>query len=95
MLPESLQAYVTVKDMAVRKKRLQALSHWSDVYSIEQIQEATALLGRDTAVTRVTAVLGMKYGSRDLPVTWEETLSPPGTRSDDSLERYDQLVGVS
>ena len=86
---------MTVKDLAERKERLQALSHWSGVYTIEQIQEAIALLGQDTAVDRITAVLGMKHGNRDLPVTWEETLSPPGTRSDGSLEHYDQLVGVS
>lgn len=95
MLPETLQAYVTVKDLAERKEHLQALLHWIDVYTIEQIQEAITLLGQDTVVTRVTAILGMKHGSRDLPVTWEETMSPPGTRSDGSLERYNQLVGVS
>ena len=95
MLPEILQAYVTVKDLTERKDRLQAMSHWCDIYTIEQIQEVMALLGQDTPVTRITAVLGVKYGSRDLPATWEETLSPPGTRAEGSLQRYDQLVGVS
>ncbi|MEJ8548530.1 hypothetical protein [Brevibacillus borstelensis] len=94
MLPEILQAYVTVKDLTQRKDRLQALLHWFDIYTIEQIQETIAQLGQDTPVTRITAVLGVKYGSRDLPVTWEETLSPPGTRAEGSLQRYDQLVGL-
>jgi len=40
------------------------------------------------------AILGMKHGSRDVPATWEETLSPPGTRMENSLERYDRLMGV-
>jgi hypothetical protein len=95
MLPKTLQVYVTVKDLTERKERLQALSHWSDVYTMEQIQEAIALLGQDTAVTRITAILGMKHGNRDLPVMWEETLSPSGTRSDPSLGRYDRLMGVN
>jgi len=95
MLPEPLQVYVTVKDLTERKERLQALTHWSDVYTIEQIQEAIGLLGQDTAIARITSILGMKHGSRDLPVTWEETLSPPGTRTDTLLGRYDQLMGVN
>ncbi|WP_164684818.1 hypothetical protein [Brevibacillus reuszeri] len=70
------------------------MSHWCNIYTIEQIQEAIALLGQDTTVTRITAVLGVKYRIRDLPVMWEETLSPPGTRTEGSLHRYDQLVGV-
>lgn len=95
MLPEALQEYVTVKDLTERKERLQALSHWSDVYTIEQIQETIALLGQDSLATRITSVLGIKYGARDLPAMWEETLSPPGTRMDASLGQYDRLVGVS
>ncbi|EST54634.1 hypothetical protein T458_14730 [Brevibacillus panacihumi W25] len=65
MLPEILQEYVTVKDLTERKGRLQALAHWCDIYTIEQIQEIIALLGQNTPVTRITAVLGVKYGSRD------------------------------
>jgi len=95
MLPETLREYVTAKDLTMRKDRLQALIHWSEVYSIEQIHEAISMLGQDTQVTRITSVLGMKHGSRDLPVTWEETLSPPGTRTDGPLGRYDKLMGVS
>lgn len=94
MLPETLQEYVTVKDLTERKDRLQALSHWSEIYAIEQIQETIALLGQDSLVTRITSVLGIKYGARDLPATWEETLSPPGTRTDASLGQYDRLMGV-
>ena len=51
-----------------RKERLQSLTHWSDVYTIEQIQDGIDLLGQDTGVTRITAVLVMKHISRDLPV---------------------------
>jgi len=95
MLPEVLQTYVTVQEVTTRKDRLKALSHWSEVYTMEQIQEALELLGTDAAVSRITAILGMKHGSRDVPATWEETLSPPGTRTENSLQRYDRLMGVN
>lgn len=61
---------------------------------MEQIQEAIAVQGDDSPIIHVTAVLGIKHGRRDLPVTWEETLSPPGARTEASLQQYDQLVGV-
>jgi transposase len=94
MLPAALQAYVTVGDLALRKERLQAMHHWGAIYSLEQIADALLVPGLEQEVSRVTAFLGMKYGGRDVPVTWRETLSPPGTRAENRLERYDRLVGV-
>ncbi|GAC44519.1 hypothetical protein PPOP_3925, partial [Paenibacillus popilliae ATCC 14706] len=44
---------------------------------------------------RLTAALGVKQGSREIPADWQETLSPPGTQNSGSLQRYDQLMGVS
>ncbi|MHA7966715.1 hypothetical protein ACX93W_21615 [Paenibacillus sp. CAU 1782] len=39
MLPEAVQVYVGVTDLALRKERLQALAHWCGVYSMAQIAE--------------------------------------------------------
>lgn len=94
MLPVSLQSYVTITEPDIRKERLQALHHWSTVYALEQIEEALNVHGLEQDVSRITAFLGMKHGKRDVPVTWRETLSPPGTRMDNDLERYDRLMGV-
>jgi len=90
MLPVSLQSY----EPDIRKERLQALHHWSTVYALEQIEEALNVHGLEQDVSRITAFLGMKHGKRDVPVTWRETFSPPGTRMDNDLERYDRLMGV-
>lgn len=94
MLPEALQHYLTVTDLDLRKERLRALTHWCSVYAIEQIQEAFDLLGSEVNVERITSILGMKYGSRDIPATLQETISPPGTQAEFSLQRYNRLTGV-
>lgn len=93
MLPDALQAFVTTPDLPLRKERLQAIYHGSAVYSLEQIADALLVPGLALEVSRVTAFLGMKHGGRDVPITWVETLSPPGTRTENLLERYDRLEG--
>ncbi|MEQ7051071.1 IS21 family transposase [Paenibacillaceae sp. P-4] len=95
MLPDVMQQYVLVKELEVRKERLQALAHWFDVYTVEQIQEALEQEGSGATVASLTAALGVKQGSREIPVAWQETLSPPGTQNSGSLQRYDRLMGVS
>lgn len=95
MLPDTMQQYVMVKDLEVRKERLQALAHWSDVYTVQQIQETLEQEGNEATVACLTAALGVQQGNREIPVTWQETLSPPGTQSGESLQRYDRLMGVS
>jgi len=94
MLPATLQDYVRVGDLTLRKERLQALHHWCTIYSLEQIADALQSPGLEQDISRTTAFLGMKYGTRDVPITWPETLSPPGTRAENRLERYDRLMGV-
>lgn len=94
MLPVSLQSYASVTEPDIRKERLQALHHWSMVYTLEQIEEALHVQGLEQEISRITAFLGIKHGKRDVPATWQETLSPPGTRMDNTLQRYDRLMGV-
>jgi len=94
MLPETLQNYVTVPNPDARRQRLQALHHMSGVYTMEQIADALQIPGMAEDMSRLTAFLGMKYGSRNVPVSWTETLSPPGTRTEPQLTRYDRLMGL-
>ncbi|WP_181438570.1 IS21 family transposase [Paenibacillus sambharensis] len=95
MLPQTLQLYATVKELDMRKERLLALAHWSSVYTMREIEDALHLLGTEATVERITAVLGMRSGSRDIPSVLEETISPPSTKVEFSLQRYDKLTGVS
>ncbi|CAH8721163.1 hypothetical protein P4K96_28095 [Bacillus cereus] len=84
-----------MKELELRKERLQALTHWCGVYRMEQIQEVLEQEGYEATVACLTAALGVKQGGRDTPAAWQETLSPSGTQKSGSLERYDQLMGVS
>lgn len=95
MLPETLQQYVTVTDLDQRKDRLRALVNWSSVYTVEQIHETMCLLDEEISIDRITSIMGLKYGSRDIPATFQEMVSPPGTKAEFSLQRYDKLTGVS
>lgn len=95
MLPEAIRQHVGVADLTVRKERLQALAHWCGVYRMEQIQHVLQEAGSEATIVQLTAALGMEQASRDIPVTWAETLSPPGTQGTESLQRYDRLMGVS
>ncbi|WP_197257739.1 IS21 family transposase, partial [Paenibacillus dendritiformis] len=95
MLPDTIQQYVRVNELELRKERLQALTHWCGVYRMEQIQEVLEQEGCEATVACLTAALGVKQGDRDLPAAWHETLSPPGTQKSGLLGRYDQLMGVS
>jgi transposase len=95
MLPEAVQQYVRVADYTVRKERLQALAHWCSVYPMEQIRHVLDSANDELTVAQLTAMLGVNQESRDIPATWQETLSPPGTQSTESLQRYDRLMGVS
>ena len=95
MLPESIQRYVGMTDLNVRKERLQALAHWCGVYAVEQIQQVLEASGSEATVAQLTAALSLKQASRDIPATWTETLSPPGTQGGPSLQCYDRLMGVS
>lgn len=79
----------------MRKERLQALVHWTDVYSIAQIGQVLQEAHSEATVAQLTAALGLKQMNRDIPVAWTESLSPPGTQEAMSLERYDRLMGVS
>lgn len=95
MLPESLQTYVKVTDLAVRKERLQALMHWSGVYEMEHIRQVLEESGLEATVTQLSAALGVRQTNRDIPAAWPETLSPSSTQTAESLQRYDRLMGVS
>ncbi|NMO95578.1 hypothetical protein HII30_07245 [Paenibacillus lemnae] len=95
MLPEAIQTYVKVTDLAVRKERLQALLHWSGVYELEHIRQVLEESGPEATVAQLSAALGILQSNRDIPAAWPETLSPPGTQTAESLERYDRLMGVS
>ena len=94
MLPEVLKTYVTVPDVDIRKERLQGLHYLSSVYTLEQITNALNMTGLAEDISGITAFLGMKHGSRNVPASWSETLSPPGTRTEPRLDRYDRLMGV-
>ncbi|GAC44184.1 hypothetical protein, partial [Paenibacillus popilliae] len=61
------QAYQEVKELEVRKERLQALAHLCGVYTMEQIEEALEQEGCEATVARLTAALGVKQGSREIP----------------------------
>lgn len=95
MLPEVLQQYVKVTDLTERKERLQALLHWSGVYDMEHIRQVLEEAGGAATVAQLTAALGIQQTSREIPATWTEMLSPPGTQGKESLQRYDRLMGVS
>lgn len=95
MLPEEVQAYVRVADLALRKERLQALVHWCGVYPIPQIAEVLRKASVEVTVAQLTAALGLLQVNRNIPVAWNETLSPPGTQATTSLQHYDRLMGVS
>ncbi|MCM3294304.1 hypothetical protein M3661_30045, partial [Paenibacillus sp. MER 180] len=62
MLPDAMQQYVMVKELEVRKDRLQALAHWSDVYTVQQIQETLEQEGNEATVACLTAALGVQQG---------------------------------
>ncbi|SFF45343.1 Transposase [Paenibacillus algorifonticola] len=94
MLPKAIREYVGVADLTMRKERLQALAHWCGVYQMEQIQRVLEEAGGEATVTQLTAALGLEQASRDIPATWVETLSPPGTQGTETLQRYDRLMGV-
>jgi hypothetical protein len=95
MLPEAVQAYVGVADLALRKERLQALVHWCGVYAIAQIAEMLQTASSEATVAQLTAALGLAQVNRDIPVAWTETLSPPGAQAVVTLQQYDRLMGVS
>ncbi|WP_052310082.1 hypothetical protein [Paenibacillus senegalensis] len=95
MLPESVQRYVGIADLMIRKERLQAHAHWSGVYALSQIQEVLETTGDEATVMQLTAALSLQQASRDIPSSWSETLSPPGTQASPSLDAYDRLMGVS
>jgi transposase len=95
MLPEALQQYVKVKELDVRKERLQALTHWCGVYTMEEICRAFDSQSAEFTVAQMTAILGLNRDGRDIPASWQETLSPPGTQQIEPLQRYDRLMGVS
>lgn len=94
MLPEELQQYVKIADVTVRKERLQALIHWCGVYEMKQIQDVLERTGHEATIAQLTAALGVQQTCRDIPTTWTETLSPPGTQTHESLHRYGRLMGV-
>lgn len=95
MLPETLQRYVRVEELELRKERLQALIHWCGLYTMQQMEEVLKQQGQKATVTQMTAAIRAKQENRDIPAAWQETLSPPGTQCCEMLQRYDQLMGVS
>lgn len=95
MLPETVQAYVAIGDLVLRKERLQALAHWCEVYPVTQIDQVLQAASDEATVAQLTAALGLKQTSRDIPAAWVETLSPLGTQETASLQPYDRLMGVS
>ncbi|MBJ6361857.1 IS21 family transposase [Paenibacillus sp. GCM10012307] len=95
MLPDVMRQYVGIADLSVRKERLQALIHWCDIYSLEQIEQVLEGATEEATIVQLTAALGIGQASRDIPVTWSESLSPPGTLTSSALDRYDRLMGVS
>jgi hypothetical protein len=95
MLPESVQVYAGVADLVLRKERLQALAHWCGVYPIAQIAEVLRKAPDEATIAQLTAALGLVQVNRDIPVAWNETLSPPGAQGTASLQQYDRLMGVS
>ncbi|WP_141503298.1 IS21 family transposase [Paenibacillus luteus] len=95
MLPEAVRVYAGVADLALRKERLQALAHWCGVYPIAQIAEVLRKASGEATVVQLTAALGLVQVNRDIPVAWNETLSPPGAQATVSLQQYDRLMGVS
>jgi hypothetical protein len=95
MLPEAVQVYAGVSDLALRKERLQALAHWCGVYSMAQIAEVLRTASSEATVAQLTAALGLAQVNRDIPIAWTETLSPPGAQAVATLQQYDRLMGVS
>ncbi|WP_159888748.1 IS21 family transposase [Paenibacillus puerhi] len=94
MLPEEVQVYVGVADLALRKERLQALAHWCSVYAIGQIAQVLQTSPSEATIMQLTAALGLVQVNRDIPVAWDEKLSPPGAQEVASLRQYDRLMGV-
>lgn len=92
MLPPNIGDYLQVEELAVRKERLKAMHHWSKVYTLELIEQVLQEHPSTATIIQLTSALGLKQGSRNIPVTWSETLSPPGTLMMESLQRYDQLI---
>jgi hypothetical protein len=95
MLPDMMRQYVGVADLSVRKERLQALIHWCDIYSLKQIEQVLERATEESTIVQLTATLGIQQTNGDIPATWTESLSPPGTLSSSALDRYDRLMGVS
>lgn len=56
-----------MKELELRKERLQALTQWCGVYSMEQIQEVLEQEGYEATVACLTAALGVKQGGRRHP----------------------------
>lgn len=94
MLPEAVRKFLEVADLTVRKERLQAMNHWCGVHNIDHIAHTLAKSGGDTPIIQLTAALGIGQENRDIPTTWVETLSPPSVQRTESLQRYDQLMGM-
>lgn len=92
MLPTSIGEYLQVEELMLRKERLQAMVHWCKVYALELIAQVLQKHPSGATVMQLTSALGLMQGSRNIPVTWSERLSPPGTLAMESLQRYDRLV---
>ncbi|WP_338555579.1 hypothetical protein [Paenibacillus sp. KS-LC4] len=95
ILPEAVQVYAGVADLALRKERLQALAHWCGIYPMAQIAEVLRKAPGEATVAQLTAALGLVQLNRGIPVVWNEELSPPGSQATASLQQYDRLMGVS
>lgn len=93
MLPKPLHTYVTISEIAVRQKRLEAAVGWSAVYSIEEISDAVQRLGEEASVEHLTSLLSLGR-RRDIQAGFEENYTPAVVRQIQSnLEQYNLLTG--